>query len=746
MINKKESQNISFGFLLGGISIVAIFLLIANTFPIRNKELANFFSKSTSSAAVSSSILANYPFPRGSAPPYGWYGCQRPDPNTGWLNPITADNECIKDNYTLIQHYSFGLVTKTTSSSYNYSNSYGNYAFSRGMLTHIEALNRQKQYLLNMGCNHSDPGCYDRNLWFSAVKWLKDQGWTDQDLFAFYATDETWTRDHLLAIRDSVRQYFPQAIVVHSMNHRIPEWDNGYADKIDVVVIQSYPTNKGEKVAGTYLTMDRYIPRWREFGKKYPGPLGATRPQGVIAYHAVDTYQYCKTTDTTNVDINSDAKKYQRTVHQVILGILAGAQGAIPYYLGDSSGTNNAWGTPCEDGFYDFYPTYAALWPWIMQADRIQLNVDILSGLEKSKTNTTDFVIGLYDEIPQQQVEYPGVIAWGFKDANSRPMYIAASMYAPSDTTSGNTARVNGIANGTYQVYGENRTVTVNNGSIQDTFLPYGYHIYIPTNVAITSPAPLTATPTVVPTSTIIPTISPSLIPTPTTISSGNLLREEWYSLQTTVNANINDLIQDTRFPNNPDHSMSTSNIDSDKNISEYYGVRIRGILIPPSSGNYQFVIAGDDTAQIKLSKDNHVSLAQVIAYTDRWTSPYEWGKYASQTSKQIELHAGGHYYFEVLQAESIAEDHVSVGWIRPGQSSIEIIPPSVFGSLNDEEGDTDINSDGQVDVFDLGILAAHYGQSISISSDELTLRCDINLDDSINVFDLGVLIGHYIR
>ncbi|NTV30881.1 hypothetical protein HGA91_02785 [candidate division WWE3 bacterium] len=55
-----------------------------------------------------------------------------------------------------------------------------------------------------------------------------------------------------------------------------------------------------------------------------------------------------------------------------------------------------------------------------------------------------------------------------------------------------------------------------------------------------------------------------------------------------------------------------------------------------------------------------------------------------------------------------------------------------------------DINRDGVVDVFDLGLLVAHYGVQITDVSDEMTRRCDINMDKVVNVFDLGLLIANY--
>lgn len=57
-----------------------------------------------------------------------------------------------------------------------------------------------------------------------------------------------------------------------------------------------------------------------------------------------------------------------------------------------------------------------------------------------------------------------------------------------------------------------------------------------------------------------------------------------------------------------------------------------------------------------------------------------------------------------------------------------------------------DINGDGRVNVFDLGILAAYYGKNITDVSSALERASDINQDGAVNVFDLGILISQYER
>ncbi|NTV30875.1 hypothetical protein HGA91_02755 [candidate division WWE3 bacterium] len=244
--------------------------------------------------------------------------------------------------------------------------------------------------------------------------------------------------------------------------------------------------------------------------------------------------------------------------------------------------------------------------------------------------------------------------------------------------------------------------------------------------------------PTVTPTLTVRPTATPTLP------SSSNVVRyETWNNITTQDNALLTDLTNDSRYPNNPSSTTQLSNFDTPKHQGTNFGSRLRGYLRPQVSGNYTFYLAADDTGELWLGTGAESSTSRKIAETTRWTSPYEWTKYSSQRSPSIALEAGKTYYIEVIHAESIGEDHASVGWVRPGQTEIEVIPSANFVSYAGGYS-ADINKDGSVNIFDLGILAARYGQTISASSDDISKSCDINDDNIINIYDLGILVGQY--
>ncbi|NTV30418.1 hypothetical protein HGA91_00355 [candidate division WWE3 bacterium] len=55
-----------------------------------------------------------------------------------------------------------------------------------------------------------------------------------------------------------------------------------------------------------------------------------------------------------------------------------------------------------------------------------------------------------------------------------------------------------------------------------------------------------------------------------------------------------------------------------------------------------------------------------------------------------------------------------------------------------------DINQDGIVNVFDVGIFASYYDVAITSESTEVMRRCDLTNNGVIDVYDLGILAGQY--
>jgi hypothetical protein len=105
------------------------------------------------------------------------------------------------------------------------------------------------------------------------------------------------------------------------------------------------------------------------------------------------------------------------------------------------------------------------------------------------------------------------------------------------------------------------------------------------------------------------------------------------------------------------------------------YGVRVRGYVCPPTTGNYVFFIASDDESQLFLSTDANPSNKRKIANVLDHTGPLVWSQYPSQRSAEIPLVQGQLYYIEALHKEASGGDNLAVGWQLPGGTLERPIP-----------------------------------------------------------------------
>lgn len=140
----------------------------------------------------------------------------------------------------------------------------------------------------------------------------------------------------------------------------------------------------------------------------------------------------------------------------------------------------------------------------------------------------------------------------------------------------------------------------------------------------------------------------------------------------------VSDLTGNAKYPGRPDALVTLVNdgFETPEDVADNYGSRIRGYVVPPVDGDYQFFIASDDASQLKFSMDTNPASATVIATVSGWTGLNEWTKYAGQTSPvQVGLVAGERYYLEALHKEGGGGDHLSVGWLMPGSGVTNVIP-----------------------------------------------------------------------
>jgi hypothetical protein len=128
----------------------------------------------------------------------------------------------------------------------------------------------------------------------------------------------------------------------------------------------------------------------------------------------------------------------------------------------------------------------------------------------------------------------------------------------------------------------------------------------------------------------------------------------------------VNNLINDPKYPDNPDMSELRESFDSEVDSRDNYGSRVRGYLYPPADGDYEFWVSGDDNCELWLSINADPSSAIKICEVPGWSNQYEWAKYAQQKSSFITLQAGKKYYIEALMKDGSGGDSLTAGWGGP--------------------------------------------------------------------------------
>lgn len=177
---------------------------------------------------------------------------------------------------------------------------------------------------------------------------------------------------------------------------------------------------------------------------------------------------------------------------------------------------------------------------------------------------------------------------------------------------------------------------------------------------------------------------------------SPGLLLEFWDDIP---GSSITSLINDPRFPDAPSsRSRLASAFQTPTNVADNYGQKVSGFIVPPSTGNYVFWIASDDSSELRLSTDDQPNNLDLIASVPFFTSLGQWDKYPSQQSSEIPLVAGQRYYIEALMKEGGGADHLTVRWQLPDGNIQEPIPSTqlVSPSLDQLHTNFSISASGE--------------------------------------------------
>lgn len=174
--------------------------------------------------------------------------------------------------------------------------------------------------------------------------------------------------------------------------------------------------------------------------------------------------------------------------------------------------------------------------------------------------------------------------------------------------------------------------------------------------------------------------IEPSREPTGVLHPSGVASLELWTGIP---GQNVDELRNNPKFQGAPQSRAELSQLEYERRGNDYGG-RVRGLLVPPISGNYVFWISSDDSSEFWISPTDNprdkVKVASVSGFVPRGN----WTQSPSQKSQSITLKGKMAYYFEILHKQGGGEDYVSVGWQLPDGTMERPIPSSRINPYDD--------------------------------------------------------------
>ena len=170
------------------------------------------------------------------------------------------------------------------------------------------------------------------------------------------------------------------------------------------------------------------------------------------------------------------------------------------------------------------------------------------------------------------------------------------------------------------------------------------------------------------------PTLAETITGTPDSHAvPGALLYERWDNIP---GCDLASFYSSAAYRQSPASAAGfVTSAESTPDQGDEYGLRLRGKLRAPVSGDYRFFIASDNQGELYLGTDESPFTMRRLCRVDSWTDFRSWEEDTMQASGVVTLVEGDEYYFEALMKEGGGGDHLSIGWIRPGETEIEVIP-----------------------------------------------------------------------
>ncbi|MEM0898182.1 MAG: DUF1800 family protein, partial [Verrucomicrobiota bacterium] len=177
---------------------------------------------------------------------------------------------------------------------------------------------------------------------------------------------------------------------------------------------------------------------------------------------------------------------------------------------------------------------------------------------------------------------------------------------------------------------------------------------------------------------------------------TGAATREIWFD--SSILGNLNDFkayVDNGGSPLPPDGVEWRSSLKAPSEYGSNYGQRYRGFIVPKTTGDYTFYIAGrhqcefwidtegDTTDAVGLARESYLNNNNLTDEED-WDYLASQGVADTQRSRTITLTAGQKYFFEMWHTHQGQWDHLAVGWELDGSGVIEIVPGDCLSPAKD--------------------------------------------------------------
>ena len=129
----------------------------------------------------------------------------------------------------------------------------------------------------------------------------------------------------------------------------------------------------------------------------------------------------------------------------------------------------------------------------------------------------------------------------------------------------------------------------------------------------------------------------------------------------------VRTLTRHSKYPNDFTASEPVVEVDYFDSKGDKYGQRISGLLEVPETGDYEFWVSADESAEVWVSSDERPINKRLVALVNKPSGYKVFDRYNSQKSAPLNLEQGMRYFVEIFHKDNTGEDYLNVSWSGPG-------------------------------------------------------------------------------